>query len=419
MNKVLSVVKDMGPYLPTFQKGAEEFSRGQFWQCHETLEEIWRAQRGPIRDFYKGTIQVAAGLHHLGRGNLRGSDLLLGRAIVYLEPFAPRCLGMDVASLIAGAERCRQAALALGPQRLGEFDRSLLPRLEFSPEEAQLTPASGLVEVDGLTLHFLDWGGEGPPLILLHATGFLSRLWTAVAAGLSPHRRVLALDQRGHGDSEAPPSDYHWRHFVDDLRGFIAALGLARPAAVGHSLGGAVAAYCEATSPGTFSRLALIDPIIFPQRGPLRLRGNTLAQRTRRRRLVWPSRRELFASYRPRPPFNTWREEVLWQYVNWGTRSQRDGRVALKCPGAIEAQVYENNASLDTFDRLPQVACPTLVVRGERSDTISAELAQAMVSRLPRGRLLTITGAGHLVPMEQPEAVAEAIGNFLDETGPP
>ncbi|MFQ5880169.1 MAG: alpha/beta fold hydrolase [Dehalococcoidia bacterium] len=426
MSTLLSLVRDMGSYLPTFRKGVAEFNHGQFWQCHETLEEVWRAQQGPIRDFYKGIIQVAAGLHHLSRRNLPGTDLLLGRAIAYLEPFAPRCLGVEVASLIADACRCRQAALALGPERLDEFDRSLMPRLEFRPQEARLRPASGLVEANGLTLHFLDWGGHGPPLLFLHATGFLSRLWQPIAAALSlgrvasgdsPRYRILAIDHRGHGDSDAPADDYHWRHFVDDLRALIAALGLQPPAAVGHSLGGAVAAYCEATAPGTFSRLLLVDPIIFPQRRLLRPEDSSLARRTRHRRLQWASRQQVLESYRSRPPFNTWRQDVLELYVQWGLRAHRQGGVVLKCRGDIEAQVYESSTSLDTFERLPHVRCPTLVLRGDRSDAISPALAQRIATRLPYGRLATIPGAGHLAPMEQPDAVAQAIAEFLANGG--
>ncbi len=414
MNRFTSLTKEVGPHLSAFEKGVAQFNRGEFWACHETLEAVWLDQHGPVRDFYKGLIQAAAGLHHLSQGNLRGVDIVLGRAIAYLEPFASHSLGVNVAGLIQGSERCRWTALELGSERLREFDQRLIPRLEFDPQNARLHPASGLVQINNIKLHYWDWGGQGRPIIFLHGNGFVGRLWQPVAESLSPRYRAIAIDQRGHGDSDAPQADYDWGRFVDDLLAFVGALGLDRPIVVGHSLGGAVAAYAEIQAPGTFESLALIDPIV-SRTDEARASSEAMAERARKRRMLWSSRREMFESYRPREPFDSWREDVLRLYVDWGSRASRESGVVMKCSGEVEAQVYENGSSLDTFARLTAIKCPTLVLRGEDSEVVPQQLAEAIAARLAKGRLVTIPGTSHFVPMEQPEVVAEAINEFLDE----
>jgi len=120
------------------RKGLEEFNRGLFFQCHETLEGLWRGERGHRRDFYKGLIQVAAGLHHLlQRRNFRGAVRLLERGEALLEPFSPSFLGVDVKGLAEGVRRLRGELMALGEEGFWHFDRSLLPRIAY---QEQATP---------------------------------------------------------------------------------------------------------------------------------------------------------------------------------------------------------------------------------------------------------------------------------------
>ncbi|MCH8026194.1 MAG: alpha/beta hydrolase, partial [Chloroflexi bacterium] len=96
----------------------------------------------------------------------------------------------------------------------------------------------GSFDSDGVTLRYLDWGGDGPPLILIHATGFLAALWRPIAERLSARFRVVAMDQRGHGESDKPPDGYRFDVFADDLQRLIEALELESPIAAGHSSGG-------------------------------------------------------------------------------------------------------------------------------------------------------------------------------------
>ena len=109
----------------------EQFNAREYFECHETLEAIWIAEPGPIRTLYKGILQVGVGCLHLLRGNYRGATIKLDSGARYLEPFAPRCLGVDVARLIADARILHSALSQLGPERFSEVDLRLLPIIAY------------------------------------------------------------------------------------------------------------------------------------------------------------------------------------------------------------------------------------------------------------------------------------------------
>jgi len=117
-----------GPSLGLLQ-GIAEFNRGEYFECHETLEAMWIEETDPLRYLYQGILQIGVGFYHLQRRNHRGAVALLQRGIRLLQPFVKGCLGVDVARLIREAEYCRDLLLALGPDRLHEFDTSLIPQV--------------------------------------------------------------------------------------------------------------------------------------------------------------------------------------------------------------------------------------------------------------------------------------------------
>ena len=95
------------------------------------LEDLWRAEPGPIRELYQGILQVGVGFHHLGRGNHRGAVNLLGYGLARLAKVAPDACGIDVVGLIVDSTRARERLLELGPERLAQFDRGLIPRIQW------------------------------------------------------------------------------------------------------------------------------------------------------------------------------------------------------------------------------------------------------------------------------------------------
>lgn len=114
--------------------GIEQFNQREYFECHETLENLWNREPGPIRVLAKGILQVGVGCYHLLRGNYRGAVLKLSSGADYLEPFAPQCRQVEVARLIADARRLHRMVVALGPERIGEIDLTLLPIVRLSKD---------------------------------------------------------------------------------------------------------------------------------------------------------------------------------------------------------------------------------------------------------------------------------------------
>ena len=121
-----------------FAKGVREFNSWRFYDCHETLEEIWLEcggkaisgdDRDDLADFYQGVIKAAAGMHHVLRGNHGGAMKVLGDVARLLEAYRPRTMGLDVDRLLADVERVVAEVRALGSERMGEFDGELVPSL--------------------------------------------------------------------------------------------------------------------------------------------------------------------------------------------------------------------------------------------------------------------------------------------------
>lgn len=117
-------------------KGIAEFNRRQFYECHETLEEIWKAERGPVRYLYQGILQVGVAFYHLSRGNWAGAVALLQSGRRYLRPFAPVCQGVDVGRLLADTETAERRLRELGVVRMEELDDGLIPSVRWVDKAA-------------------------------------------------------------------------------------------------------------------------------------------------------------------------------------------------------------------------------------------------------------------------------------------
>jgi predicted metal-dependent hydrolase len=112
-------------------EGIAQFNRGEYFEQHETLELLWRAERRDVRYLYQGILQIGVAFHHLRRLNHHGTVYMLTRGPRYLAPFAPRCQSVDVEALLSEAALARVEVERLGPDRLGEFDWRLAPRVRL------------------------------------------------------------------------------------------------------------------------------------------------------------------------------------------------------------------------------------------------------------------------------------------------
>lgn len=271
--------------------------------------------------------------------------------------------------------------------------------------EVQARRVEGL---HGVGINVWDYGGDGPPLLLLHCTGTNARVWDPVVQHLKARFRCIAPDTRGHGDSDTPEDLdlYEWRYSGSDTLGVIEAFGLDTPLfACGHSAGAAHICYAELERPGTFTRPVLIDPII----GPANFfpTPNPLAEGARRRRNEFESVTSAHARFGSKPPMSEWDPAALDAYVRYAIEEQPDGTAVLKCPGPIEAAVYDRGGSPDVFERLGSLTFEPLLITSADSDVKA--LAHKQRDRFPNATFRELAQGSHFIPQEQAETVAEMI----------
>ena len=265
---------------------------------------------------------------------------------------------------------------------------------------------------DGGELHLLAWldsdfvGGSGDsPMILLHGGGANAHWWDHLARRWSVGRSVFALDFRGHGDSEYP-EQREVGAFNLDLEGMIEWLGREDVILVGHSLGAAVALDHASRFTATRS-IALIDLA----------RGGTPGSGRRARlalslRRTYRSRQEALDRFRFLPESSHPAEALRQHIARHSVREEPDGRFGYKFdPGWF---------GLPSRPRpeLADITCPTLLLRGEESQLLSAEAARDFIAQVPQGRLVEVPKAGHHVFLDQPERVDELIREFVAASNP-
>jgi pimeloyl-ACP methyl ester carboxylesterase len=276
-------------------------------------------------------------------------------------------------------------------------------------------PVSSFVTVNSIRLYTLDWGGDGPPIVILHATGFLGRIYRPLAERLRAIGHVYSYDQRAHGDSSpAPDGDYTWDATMRDLEGFITTMGWSGIRAVGHSAGATAIGSLANERPDLISRAVLLEPVIFesPDAPELGWR-NPFIERTLKRRRIFDSVDAMFANFEKKPPYNTWRKDILRDYCEFGTRPTTDGKRELKCAPEVEAKFYETARDFDGLGRILRCKAPLLIIFGARGDSLGASLSGKVAGELKHGRVIDVEDAGHFMPMEKPDYAAEQAIEFL------
>jgi pimeloyl-ACP methyl ester carboxylesterase len=267
-----------------------------------------------------------------------------------------------------------------------------------------------LRSTDGVQLAAYDLGGHGPDLLFIHATGFCAQVFDRLATSLAPAYHCWAVDLRGHGRTTTPGSvGFGWSGFADDVLAAVDGLSLDRPVAFGHSSGGAAVLLAAADRPDGFASLWCYEPIVWPEPERARRRAEGLAEGARHRRDRFASRQEAYANFASKPPLSGLAPDVLRAYVEHGFEDEPDGTVTLRCRPEVEAAIYLAAIDGDRFARLADVTCPVVVGAGERSDAVTPERAGPIVHAVRRGRLAPFPGLGHFGPLEDPEAVAEAV----------
>jgi pimeloyl-ACP methyl ester carboxylesterase len=276
-------------------------------------------------------------------------------------------------------------------------------------------PKSSFLEINGVRIHSLDWGGSGDPIVVLHATGFLGRIYSPIARALTAIGHVYSYDQRGHGDSGlSPDGEYNWYRTMEDLAAYITAMGFRSVRGFGHSAGATAIGSLAAERPDLISRAVLAEPVVFESpSAPEAEWRNPFIERTLKRRRSFDSVDAMFQNFDRKPPYDTWRKDILRNYCEFATRATADGRRELKCKPENEARIYETSREFDGLDRILRADVPLLILFGELGDSLAASLSDSIAAKLRNGRVVKVVGTGHFMPMEKPDDVARMAVDFL------
>jgi pimeloyl-ACP methyl ester carboxylesterase len=268
-------------------------------------------------------------------------------------------------------------------------------------------PEPTVVASGGVDLAVYDFGGDGDPVLLVHANGFCAAVWAPVAARLSDHRCV-AFDLRAHGRSRPHDGDLSWDRHGEDVLAVVDALELGGALGVGHSMGGAALLLAEQARPGTFASLWVWEPIVFP---PVELpaEGNTLAAGALRRRASFPSEQAAYDNFAGKPPLDELAPLALAAYVHYGFQAAPDGGIELRCIPQDESELYRQGPRHRAWEHLDEVSCAVTVLRSEPTGAGADLIAPMIAERIPRARLEDHPELGHFGPLADFDAVAASI----------
>ena len=296
------------------------------------------------------------------------------------------------------------------------------------PEPVRPEPVRSICRVNGIDLSYVEWSASAahPVVLMLHATGFHARCWDATVGALPEGLRVIAVDQRGHGQSTGKSPIDSWVQFAADCEALIEHLDLRDIVGVGHSMGGHCITLTALRRPAAFRNLVLIDPVL-PEPAVAnvdRFAGlagpheHPLTQRRNR----WASWQQMFAAFENRFPYSVWQKRVLEDYCRHGLMPAPHGELQLACPPIVEASVYMRSKSARILDRLKELMLPVTILRakytpqepGLRVDFTRSATWEGLASYFPNARDVYLPELTHFIVMQAPELVAQHIVAAVD-----
>jgi pimeloyl-ACP methyl ester carboxylesterase len=262
-------------------------------------------------------------------------------------------------------------------------------------------PTRHTVTRDGTELVYWTWPGSGPPTLLLHGIGNYGRYWDLFADAVAGRLALVAPDARGHGESGRPAGGYAPADFTADAMAVLDRLEIDRAVVVGHSMGGLHSINLTARHPERVRALVIVDASPDPLPAGAERAQRLLTGRPPR----FANRKEARAYLERTSPGYT--AAVYENRLAFAFREQ-DGELVWRSePAALERIMTGRMPTEDRWDALARIACPTLVVRGTRSNVLSEDVAHEMVRSLADGRLMEVD-AGHNVPLDRPRELADA-----------
>ena len=264
-----------------------------------------------------------------------------------------------------------------------------------------MEPTRGEISRDAVDLVYWIWPGGDPPVLLLHGIGNYGRYWDLFADAIAGRLRLVAPDARGHGESGRPDDGYAPEDFVGDALAVLDAAGIERAVVMGHSMGGLHSIHLAAGHPERVQALAIVDAS--PEPMPA---GSERARRLLTERPARFADRAGARAYLERTSAG-YSDAVYRNRLEFAFRDENGGLVWRSDPDALERIMSARSPHADRWAALREIRCPTLVVRGTRSNVLADDVARRMVAELNDGTLLELD-AGHNVALERPRELAEA-----------
>jgi pimeloyl-ACP methyl ester carboxylesterase len=271
--------------------------------------------------------------------------------------------------------------------------------------ETTSLPEDKFVKVNGIDLHYLDWGNlHADPVLLVHGLCSNAHYWDYFADSMKNDYHTLAIDLRGHGESDHA-GNYGPRNYSFDLDVFVACLGLNNFHLIGHSLGGINSIIFAANHPDLVKTLVIVD--IGPEI------GKAGVERMERERINEPttfsSEQMAFAYMKKMEPHQS--EDFIRHQLKYALRTEPNGGLAFKYDKALLCTDLRSPEWL--WEYLSRIICPVLLVRGMESDMLTAEVVSRMLEVLISGTVVEIEQAGHGIPGDNPYAFEAAVRDFF------
>ena len=271
-------------------------------------------------------------------------------------------------------------------------------------------------DIGDVDLSYLSYDGDGPTLILMHATGFLPWLWHPIARELAPSFRIIAPYFCDHRETDPEQGGLSWMTIAEDLAIFCERLDIQDAALVGHSMGATVLMLSHASFGLSARGIIMIEPIFLPEDFytiKITVDEHPLASKSIRRRNSWQDKAEAIQYLKGRSLFRRWDEEMLELYIRYGMREGDSGGLTLACSPKREASLFMGGMHFDPWPLIPKVKCPALIIEGQESDNRTYIDLKTATSLLPNGTYKLVEGAGHLIPMEKPGEITGIIREFF------
>jgi len=283
----------------------------------------------------------------------------------------------------------------------------------INSEVKPLFMTQGIGDVE---LPYLLYDGQGPTLILLHATGLLPWLWHPIARDLSPSCRIIAPYICDYRNTDPEKGGLHWETVAQDIAAFCSRKSIENPILVGHSMGATVSTLAHVLHGVKAKGMVLIEPIFLHEdfyRVRISAREHPLASKALKRKNHWASPTEAMEYLRSKELFAQWTEEMRELYITHGMRERKGGGLELVCSPRTEAALFLGGVHYNIWPLLPKVSCPVLVIEGEATDSKNYIDLERAVASIPRASHIIVADAGHLIPMEQPATITTIIRDFI------